>query len=145
MRAEKSEDNDFSNRVSMAYLASSVVASVGGFCRLMCLDKLYSPLSFLTQVYKSVPAIIILRSNLAMDWHPIQGPVGDRGGGGGGARRSNILGCFMLQKPELSAGLMGQFARKWTSFFNERFNCKTELTPIVSIVGCTGDVHLVCP
>ena len=65
----------------------------------MSLDKLYPPVSFLTHVYKSVPAIMILRSNLAMDWHPIQGPVaGGVWGGGGGGGRSNIFGRFMLQK-----------------------------------------------
>ena len=44
--------------------------------RVVFLDKkLYSTLFLFTQVYKWVPAIIMLGSNLAMDWHPIQGGV----------------------------------------------------------------------
>ena len=50
-------------------------------------------------MYKWVPAIIMLGGNLAMDLY-ISHPRGS----------SNNLSCFMLQKPELSAGLMGHFA-----------------------------------
>ena len=48
------------------------------------------------------PAIVLLEGNLAMDWHPIQGGS------------SNIPSQFMLQKQELSAGLMGHLARMQT-------------------------------
>ena len=46
-----------------------------GFClRVVSLDKkFYSTLSLSTQVYKWVPAIIMLWGNLVMDSHPIQG------------------------------------------------------------------------
>ena len=64
--------------------------------------KLYSTLSLFIQVYKWIPAIIMQWGNLAMDWHPIQGGS------------SNIPSCFMLQKPELSARLMGLLARMQT-------------------------------
>ena len=37
----------------------------------------------------------IAAGNPAMDWHPIQGKI------------ANTTGCFMLMKPEISAGLIG--------------------------------------
>ena len=48
-----------------------------GHCRrVVSLDKkLYSTLSLFTQVYKWVPAIIMLGGSLAMDYHSIQGGV----------------------------------------------------------------------
>ena len=70
--------------------------------RVVSVDKkLYFALFFFTQVYKCVPAIMMLE--------------GVWGGGGGITLRwtsipsrgsSNIPSRFMLQKPELSAGLM---------------------------------------
>ena len=59
------------------------------------------PLS--TQVYKWVPANLMLEGNPAMYWHPIQGE-------GGGGRRSTPS-RFMPQKLEISAGLMAFQAR----------------------------------
>ena len=42
--------------------------------RVVSVDKkLYSTLALFTQVYKWVPAIIMLEGNLAMDLHPIRG------------------------------------------------------------------------
>ena len=70
--------------------------------------KFYSTLSLFAQVYKWVPAIIML------------------GGGGGGVTlrwtsipsrgvaTCNIPSRFMLQKPELSASLLGHLARMKT-------------------------------
>ena len=66
--------------------------------------KLYFALPLFTQVYKWVPAGVTLR------WASIP----STGGGG-----SNIPSRFMLQKPELSAGLMDHVARKQT-FFNSQ-------------------------
>ena len=44
--------------------------------RVVSLDKkLQSTLSLFTQVYKWVPAIIMLGGNLVLDWHPIQGEM----------------------------------------------------------------------
>ena len=51
------------------------------------------PLS--TQLYKWVPANLMLGGNPAMDWHPIQGGS------------TNTPSRFMPRKPELSAALMG--------------------------------------
>ena len=79
--------------------------------RVVSLDKkLYSTLSLLTQVYKWVPAIIMLEGGVL------------EGGGGvtlrwtsiPSRRRSNIPSRFMLQKPELSASLMGLLVRMQT-------------------------------
>ena len=52
---------------------------------------------FYIQVYKRVPAIIMRCTSI---------PSGES---------SNIASCFILQQPELSAGLMGHLARKQTS------------------------------
>ena len=68
-------------------------------CHVVSLDKkLYSTLSLLSQMYKWVPAIILLGGNFAMGLasHP-------RGS-------SNIPGSFMRQKLELSTSLMGLLA-----------------------------------
>ena len=67
--------------------------------RVVSLDKkLYSTLSLFTQVYKWVPAIIRLGGN------PHNGLASHPGG------NSNIPSRIMLQRPELSAGLMGLLA-----------------------------------
>ena len=50
---------------------------------------------------------LLLGGNLTMDWHPIRGKEGEGG-------RNIISSRFMLLRPELSAGLMGHFARKQT-------------------------------
>ena len=70
-------------------------------CRpVVSLDKkLYSTFSLFTQVNKWVPAIIML-GGVTLRWTGI--PPGGS---------SNIPSLFMLQKPELSAGLMGPLAR----------------------------------
>ena len=77
-----------------------------GLCRCVVSlnKKLNSTLSFFTQVYKWVLAIIILVGNLAMDYSC---SIPSR-------RSSNIPSRFMLQEPELSAGLMGHLACKQT-------------------------------
>ena len=69
-----------------------------GHCRrVVSLDKkLYSTLSLFTQVYKWVPAIIMLGIGVTLQWTSIP----SRGS-------SNIPSRFMLRKLELSAGLMG--------------------------------------
>ena len=64
-------------------------------------NKRYFTLSLFTRMYKWVPAIIMLGS-------PCDGLASHPGGS------SNIPSRFMLQKPELSAGLMGHLACKQT-------------------------------
>ena len=62
-------------------------------------NKLYSTLSVSTQVYKLVPAIVMLGGN-PVRWTSF--PFRD------------IPSLFLLQKPELSAGLIGLLARMQT-------------------------------
>ena len=78
-----------------------------GLCRrVVSLDKkLYSTLSLFTQVYKWVPVIIRLGGGGGL---PCDGLASYPGVGGS----SNIPSRFMLQKPELSAGMMGHLVRK---------------------------------
>ena len=64
-------------------------------------QETYSILSLFTQVYKWEPAIIMLGVGAG-----ITGLASHPG------RSTNIPNCFMLQKPEISPGLMGQVAHK---------------------------------
>ena len=69
--------------------------------RVVSLDKkLYSALSLFTQVYKWVPAIIML-GRVTLLWTSFPS-------------RGDIPSHFMLQKPELSASPMGLLARMQT-------------------------------
>ena len=69
-------------------------------------QETFSTLSLFTQLYKWVPAIIMLGGG---GW-PCNGLASHPGGS------SNIPSRFMLQKLELSAGLMGHLARKQTYY-----------------------------